>query len=182
MPATAETARSALFAGCWCMPRYASGCSGTAPAVVWFCAGASPLLRSGFLRMPSASAVTAPPVSSDSRNSHGWSMTGSRNRPPWGAGHIHPNRELIIPAAILPRQVLGITRSGSRRAKGSAPSVTKDAPRSRFWGAVRRSCSVNRSGNSIQAIATPMGGVIPPIITAAIISYWSFISASVPNR
>ena len=75
-----------------------------------------------------------------------------------------------------------LTRSGSRSANGSAPSVTKVAPISRVCGAEQRSVLVNRVGNSRQASATPMGGTMPPIMTAAMMSSWSLTNARVPVR
>lgn len=107
-------------------------------------------------------------------------MTASRNNPPWGAGQPQPNSTVRNPASALPAMQEGTTRSGSRRAKGSAPSVTKDAPITRFCGTVRRSALVKRVGNSRQASASPSGGIIPPAMTAAMRSYWLLVIASVP--
>ena len=114
--------------------------------------------------------------------SSGWFTTGSRNSPPWGAGHPQWNTMDSAPATPLPKAQAGTTRSGSLRAKGSAPSVTKEAPSSRFCGAVRRSASVKHRGNSRQHSATAMGGTMPPIITEAMISNWPLTMAMVPNR
>lgn len=107
-------------------------------------------------------------------------MTGSKNNPPCGAGHPQPSKIVMNPASALPAMQAKLTRSGSRSANGSAPSVTKVAPISRVCGAEQRSVLVNRVGNSRQASPMPSGGIMPPAMTAAIRSYCWSTSASVP--
>ena len=77
--------------------------------------------------MPSSRAVVRVPTASAIRKSGGFSMTGSKNNPPCGAGHPQPSKIVMNPASALPAMQARLTRSGSRSANGSAPSVTKRA-------------------------------------------------------
>ena len=64
--------------------------------------------------------------------------------------------------------IAGITRSGSAAAKGIAPSVMKEAPRSQPALPFSRSGRLKRPGRSTVASASAIGGTMPANITAAI--------------
>ena len=64
----------------------------------------------------------------------------------------------------------GSTWIGSDAAKGMAPSVINASPMIKLVGPASRSSFVNLSLNSRDASAIAHGGVMPPTITAAIMS------------
>ena len=74
----------------------------------------------------------------------------------------------IAPAMADPAISEGMTRNGSRAAKGMAPSVTKARPSTKAALPASRSSAVKRDGNNFDAMASARGGVMPAHITAAI--------------
>jgi len=66
-----------------------------------------------------------------------------------------------------PTMIEGMTRSGSAAAKGIAPSVMKEAPKTQAALPDSFSNSVNFFLNRMVAKARPSGGVMPAAMTAA---------------
>ena len=87
-----------------------------------------------------------------------------------GAISVQSNAMEIAPATADPTIQEGSTRRGSDAANGIAPSVINARPMIKLVGPASLSSFVNLSLNSSVASAIAQGGVIPPIITAAIIS------------
>ena len=76
----------------------------------------------------------------------------------------------IAPAAAEPTIQDGSTWTGSDAAKGIAPSVINASPITKLVGPASLSDFVNLFLNNNVARAIAHGGVIPPIITAAMMS------------
>ena len=81
-----------------------------------------------------------------------------------------PNAMDNAPATAEPAMQDGSTRIGSAAANGIAPSVINASPIIKFVGPASLSDFVNLSLNNSVASAIAHGGVIPPIITADMIS------------
>ena len=74
------------------------------------------------------------------------------------------------PASAEPMMQEGSTCRGSDAAKGIAPSVMNARPMMKLGGPASLSSLVNLFLNNRVASAMAQGGVIPPIITAAMMS------------
>ena len=62
--------------------------------------------------MPSSRAVVRVPTASAIRKPSGFSMTGSKNNQPCGAGHPQPSKIVMNPACALPAAYLAIFAVG----------------------------------------------------------------------
>ena len=110
------------------------------------------------------------PTTSATRYIAACPTTGNTKIPPCGAISVQLNAAESPPATPAPTTHAGMTCNGSAAANGIAPSVMKESPIIKFVGPALRSCSVNLFLNNKDAIAIAIGGTIPPIITAAMIS------------
>ena len=86
---------------------------------------------------------------------------------PAGLGKWAPNTMGNAPVTAAPTMMLGITRKGSRAAKGIAPSVINDIPSTKAALLASRSSAVKRFLNRVAARASPSGGTMPAAMTAA---------------
>ena len=120
--------------------------------------------------MPSKTADTIVPATSATKYIHGFPTTGNTNIPPCGAIKVHPKAIDKAPPKAEPIMHAGNTRSGSEAANGIAPSVINERPITKFVGPVFRSSIVYLFLKIRVESAIPHGGIMPPIITAAIIS------------
>ena len=81
---------------------------------------------------------------------------------------MQPNSIDSAPVSAPPAILAGITRSGSLAAKGIAPSEMKHNPSTSAALPASRSLWANLRRASSVAMPMPIGGTMPPAITAAI--------------
>ena len=123
-----------------------------------------------FFRTPNSTADTTDPIASATRYMNGLPTVGNTKIPPCGAIRVQLNAMESAPATADPTIQDGSTCNGSEAANGIAPSVMKESPITKFVGPAFLSSAVNLFLKKIVARAIAIGGTIPPIITAAIIS------------
>src|SRR6266511_1816942 len=111
--------------------------------------------------------VTRIPTTIATTYSSGRPISPITHRPPCGAREVARNAIDRAPVAALPTISDGITRIGSAAANGIAPSVMNDAPSSQAASPATRSALVNSVGRTTVASASPIGGVMPAAMTAA---------------
>ena len=123
-----------------------------------------------FFNRPSRTAEITVPTTNATRYITAFPTTGNTKIPPCGAISVQSNAMEIAPATADPMIQDGSTRRGSDAANGIAPYVINARPMIKLVGPASLSSFVNLSLNSSVASAIAQGGVMPPIITAAIIS------------